>query len=227
MTGGDLIEFEEFASTDLLGVEAEPECNDPDADDVGTIGEQKGFRARQNLDNVELIPGLIGSGPWRRLKGGVTMDSGCSLDTIPATHAPNIQMDPIPARRHGRVINAANGTKIKEHGEKHVRFKTRLGKSMNWCMAATDVKKALKSVATTCDGDEAGEAHVLFTKHGGRIIYLDETSGSYIVQASGHTTGTGRVTEFDRTANTYGMECWVPVKDGSRAELFSRPVAAP
>ena len=94
-------------------------------------------------------------------------------------------------------------------------------------MAATDVKKALKSVATTCDGDEKGEAHVLFTKHGGRIIYLDQTSGSYTVSASGHTSGTKKVTEFDRTANTYGMECWVPVEADAKAEVFSRPVAAP
>ena len=155
------------------------------------------------------------------------MDSGCSLDTVPATHAPNIRMKPIPPRRQGRVINAANGTKIKEHGEKHIKFKTKLGKEMNWCMAATDVKKALKSVAATCDGDEAGEAHVLFTKNGGRIIYLNETSGSYTVDASGHTSGTRRVTEFDRTANTYGMEAWVRVESDPKAELFSRPDAAP
>ena len=155
------------------------------------------------------------------------MDSGCSLDTVPATHAPNIRMEPIPARRQGRVINAANGTRIKEHGEKQISFKTKLGKEMSWCMAATDVKKALKSVATTCDGDGTGEAHVLFTKDGGKIVYVNDTDGNYTVNASGVISGARKITEFDRTANTYGMEAWVFVGDDTEAEVFSRPVAAP
>ena len=66
--------------------------------------------------DVELIPGLLGSGKWRRLKGGITIDSGCSIDTMPAGHAPNITLGPIPEHRRGRVISAANGTRIKESG---------------------------------------------------------------------------------------------------------------
>ena len=92
-------------------------------------------------------------------------------------------------------------------------------------MIVTDVKKALKSVATTCVGDEAGECHVLFTKHGGTIINVGDLSKSYSVDKDGGVIGAGNLTSFDRTGNTYGMEAWICV--GESAEGFSRPVAAP
>ena len=47
-------------------------------------------------------------------------------------------------------------------------------------MIVTDVKKALKSVATTCDGLETGGCHVLFMKHG-TIINVDSMRGQYVV----------------------------------------------
>ena len=51
-----------------------------------------------------------------------------------------------------------------------MKFRTREGEKQDWKMLVTDVKKALKSVATTCDGDGRGECHVLFAKHGGRFV---------------------------------------------------------
>ena len=171
---------------------------------------------------------MIGSGKWRKLKGGITMDSGCSIDTMPLGHAPTIKMEPIPASRLNRRINAANGTKISEHGVKQLKFRTREGKKQAWKMIVTDVKKALKSVATTCDGENTGECHVLFTRHGGFIINVEEMKGSYQVGKDGAVKGAGEITEFDRTGNTYGMEAWVCVGDVAQtAEVFTRPVAAP
>ena len=76
-------------------------------------------------------------------------------------------------------------------------------------MIVTDVKKALKSVATTCDGDGDGECHVLFTRHGGTIINVGSMQGSYSVTKTGAVKGGGELTEFDRTGNTYGMEARV------------------
>ena len=76
------------------------------------------------------------------------MDSGCSIDTMPVGHAPSIAMGPIPESRLHRRINAANGTRIREHGVKRLGFRTREGKRQDWNMIVTDVKKALKSVAT-------------------------------------------------------------------------------
>ena len=94
-------------------------------------------------------------------------------------------------------------------------------------MLVTDVKKALKSVAATCDGDGGGECHVLFTKHGGAIINVDSIKGSYTVGKTGVVTGAGELTDFDRTGNTYGMEAWVYVGMSDKAsEGFVRVVAA-
>ena len=157
------------------------------------------------------------------------MDSGCSIDTMPLGHAPNVEMGPVPASRANRRINAANGTRIKEHGVKQLRFRTRNGKKQNWNMLVTDVKKALKSIATTCDGSGGdGECHVLFTKHGGTIINVGNLSGNYSVGRKGSVKGAGELTGFDRTGNTYGMEAWVYVGgEGEKAEVFARPVRAP
>ena len=156
------------------------------------------------------------------------MDSGCSIDTVPIGHAPNVTMSPRPASRANRRINAANGTRIKEHGVKQIKFRTREGQKQDWTMLATDVKKALKSVATTCDGGVAGEFHVIFTQHGGTIGNVSDMGGTYAVGKTGAVKGAGELTAFDRTGNTYGMEAWVYVgQSGKPSEDFARPVAAP
>ena len=95
-------------------------------------------------------------------------------------------------------------------------------------MLVTDVKKALKLGATTCDGDDAGECHVIFTKHGGTIVNVSETGGAYMVGKTGAVQGAGELTAFDRTGNTYGMEVWVYVgQSGKSSEEIAWPVAAP
>ena len=111
---------------------------------------------------------------------------------------------------------------------KQLKFRTREGKRRAWTMLVTDVKKALKSVATTCDGEDSGECHVLFTKHGGTIINVESMKGQYSISKMGIVKGAGELTEFDRTGNTYGMEAWVYVGTGTPAsEAFARPVTAP
>jgi len=199
-----------------------------DLDSVDAVRDNSFTRVGRKGDETEAIPGLLGTGKWRRLKGGITMDSGCSIDTVPTGHAPNVKMSPIPPERANRRINAANGTRIKEHGVKQVRFRTREGQKQNWTMLVTDVKKALKSVATTCDGDDRGECHVLFTKHGGTIINVSDLSKPYTVNKLGAIGGAGELTAFDRTGNTYGMEAWVCIDQGDKSSSsFVRPAVAP
>ena len=111
---------------------------------------------------------------------------------------------------------------------KHLGYKTREGKKQNWNMLVTDMKKAVKSVATTCDGDIGGECHVIFTRHGGTIVNVDAKKGSYSVGKTGAVQGAGEFTDFDRTGNTYGMEALVCVCAVDKAsQPFVRPVAAP
>ena len=95
-------------------------------------------------------------------------------------------------------------------------------------MLVTDVKKALKSVATTCDSNGGGKCHVLFTRHGGPIINVDAMAKPLSVRQTGVVKGAGELTAFDRTGNTYGMEAWVYVGSGNKiSEGFARPVPAP
>ena len=49
---------------------------------------------------------------------------------------------------------------------------------------------------------------------------------SYKVHKLGGTEGVNEWTDFDRTANTYGMDAWVLVGDDPESG-FTRPAAAP
>ena len=200
-------------------------------DEMCAVGDGKFTRVGRKGDNKELIEGLIGSGKWRRLKGGVTMDSGCSIDTMPVGHAPTIKMGPIPASRASRRINAANGTKIKEHGVKQLKFRTREGKRQAWDMIVTDVKKALKSVATTCDGVDTGECFVLFTRHGGTIINVDKMKGSFsvdevscaVLASSPSSTGPGTPTEWRHGYTSVMRRRWPRLKFPPGRSQLHRP----
>ena len=100
-------------------------------------------------------------------------------------------MGPVPAERMNRRINAANGTRIQEHGVKQLKFRTRNGRCQDWKMLVADAKKALKSVANTCDGKGGGECHVLFTRHGGTIINVDAMAKPYSMSQTGVVKGAG------------------------------------
>ena len=114
-------------------------------------------------------------------------------------------MSPMPASRANRRIKAANGTRKKEHGVKQIKFRTREGQKQDWTMLVTDVKKGLKSIATTCDADDAGECQVIFTEHGGTIVNVGDMGGTFTVSNTGAVKGAGELPAFDRTGNTYGM----------------------
>ena len=95
-------------------------------------------------------------------------------------------------------------------------------------MLVTDVKKALKSVATICDGDGRGECHMLFTKHDGTIINVSDVNKPYTVSSFGAFGKSGELTTFDKTRITYGMETWVCVSQNDKASVgFVRPAVAP
>ena len=133
---------------------------------------------------------------------------------MPKIRVPGCAMKPTPSSRKGRTIAAANGSVIREYGVMELKFASKDGTQRAWDMLVTDVKKALKSIALTCDGTDTGECEVLFTKRGGKIMNLK--SGEHI--------------DFDRTGNTYGMEAWVHVGDAranGRTAGFTRPAVAP
>ena len=179
------------------------------------LAETGGLTSVDSVDDV--FVGRISSedrqsGRWRRLRDGITLDSGSNVDITPEDDNDEFAIVEATGIRKGKTLAAANGTPIPVRGEKWIKFSTREGHNLVWPFIAGKVKKTLKSVGTTCDaGNE-----VLFTQWGG-----------YIFHESGATI------EFERVSNTYAIPVWVRI--GSSADVaaqvselgFTRQVAAP
>ena len=102
---------------------------------------------------------------WRKLKNGITMDSGSAADIAPDDENLEFPIKAFAGPRRGRKLEAANGTPIEISGEKWIEFVTKEGWNLNLPFIAGSVKKTLKSVGTTCDADN----YVLFRKTCGYI----------------------------------------------------------
>ena len=144
---------------------------------------------------------------YRRLRNGITMDSGSNVDIAPAGENPQFPVVDTTGPRRGRRLAAADGTPIKIEGEKCIHFMTKEGHQLAWPFIAGDVRKGLKSVGTTCD---AGN-YVLFTEWGGYII--NDKTHKHI--------------EFDRVGNVYAIDAWVKDEEGSGSSGFARQVRMP
>ena len=129
---------------------------------------------------------------WRKLRHGITMDSGSNVDITPQDENPEFEIRELTGPRRGKRLAAANGTEIGVKGEKCIQMVTKEGRKLAWPFIAGSVKKTLKSVATTCD---AGN-NVLFTKHAAYIVNLES----------------GDMLEVDRFGNDYTMEAWIRCK---------------
>ena len=102
---------------------------------------------------------------WRRIV--VQTDSG-ALDTVtPKDAAPGIMLKETMASKNGIGYVDANGTIIKNYGEKMIKGKTDDGTSVSMAMQCADVTKTLGSVYRM--------------NQGGNAIILDG-SNSYMVQ---------------------------------------------
>ena len=49
---------------------------------------------------------------WRKMKNGITMDSGSEVDITPKSENPEFEIRPATGVRHGRQLAAANGTRM-------------------------------------------------------------------------------------------------------------------
>jgi hypothetical protein len=146
---------------------------------------------------------------WRKLRNGITMDSGSAVDITPDDENPEFETVPLTGSRIGRRLGAANGTPIQVSGEKWITFGTNEGWELCWPFIAGKVKKTLKSVGTSCDA-------------GNYVIFYDDRG--YIVHKA-----TRDYIQFDRVGNVYVIDVWVKI--GSRADKaasgFTRQVATP
>ena len=139
----------------------------------------------------DIIDDEDGKYEWRRIKNGITQDSGSAVDIMPEGMLSHIPIRPCSGPRKGRRMVAANGTPIAEVGERRVLAVSDSGADLDWTFIAGDVRKILKSTATTCDEDK----WMIFTKTGGWIVDLK----------------TRKRIPFNRVGNTYAMDAWVRV----------------
>ena len=137
---------------------------------------------------------------WRRLR--VAMDSGANVDVMPESACDQLPVLACTGPWQGKPLAAANGTVIETSGEKRIQGLTDSGDAVDWRFIAGNVKKALKSTATTCDD----EKWVIHTKSGGWII--DVASKRRIAMV--------------REGNSYIVDVWVRVP---KSPGFTRPSA--
>ena len=186
------------------------------------MGEERELNATESdIRDTEFVCGVSTPDPPRPEKGfqwkkmRVTMDSGSHVDVMPSDEMPHIKPSECTGSRKGRRMIAANGTLIREIGEKRIKATTDDGMDVDMTFIAGGVKKALKSIAITCD---AGNGHwVIHTSRGGWVVDVK----------------TKRKMAFAREGNSYVLDLWVKVPTNVNinssvnevAEGFSRPGA--
>ena len=200
---------------------------DGDGDHLEVRFFKDAIATQEEMDEYESVNGILenfkehcieGKGPdimmaargkpppgYRRMKHGITMDSGSNVDIAPDDGDPDFPIGEPTGPRKGKRLAAANGTPIEITGEKRVKFMTREGHQLEWPFIAGKVRKTLKSVGTTCD---AGN-YVLYTEWGG-----------YIINSKTHEH-----IEFDRVSNVYAIDAWVKIKEGEKD--FARQATVP
>ena len=113
-------------STTPVGKNTDPlSCEPPGASGGGEV-----IREFASVDGVEdVVVGAISnaeneSGKWRKLKHGITLDSGSNVDITPENENPQFPIVEATGIRKGRCLAAANGTPIPTKGEKWISFST-------------------------------------------------------------------------------------------------------
>ena len=86
---------------------------------------------------------------WQKI--GITLDSGSTVDVMPADELCQVDTVPCTGSRVNRSMFAANGTKIDSKGEKKFKAVTDDGFPLDFAFISGAVKKILKSTAITCD----------------------------------------------------------------------------
>ena len=156
---------------------------------IRTMGRMK----HVDVDGVsdKLPPGmeLIGDGEWVRVKGGMTLDSGCSVFVMPSRWLRHLTLEPSEGSRRGQNFVAANNQPMKNEGQRTVRFRTFDGSRRQMVFQVAAVNKILASIAGICDNGNV----VTFRDDGGTITHIQ----------------TKRETHFRRQGNVYVMDMWV------------------
>ena len=118
----------------------------------------------------------------------------------PKSIAAQLPIKPTRASKAGVNYRAANGTQIKNYGEKHIEGYNNNGRNTGITVQVADVSKVLAGTSKVCD---AGNIQV-FTKSGGYII--SEKEASHIIAAIDKAKGK---IAMRRAGGTYVYDIWV------------------
>ena len=88
-----------------------------------------------------------GDGLNNRERGRITIDSGAAESVIPPDMLQGVPTRPSPGSRAGAHYIAANGARMPNLGEKHVKFRTGEGLSSSVFFQVTQTRKPLASVS--------------------------------------------------------------------------------
>ena len=130
------------------------------------------------------------------------MDSG-AVDTVgPRQVAQAIPIKPTKASKEGRHYKAANGTEIKNYGQKRIEGVDNKGVSTGITIQVADVHKTLASVGKMTD---AGNT-IIFSK--GRSIIATDKEGE-VAKAAIKAAKPNQTTELEKRNGVYTFDMWV------------------
>jgi len=138
----------------------------------------------ENLGSIN----MMGEGVWECIE--VNMDSGAIDHVINPDLAKMFETKPTERSLKGSYYEAANGTPIKNYGEKDVVGQTEDGSDIGITFQAADVKGTLGAVQKICAA--------------GNYVLFDDTGGIIINKTSGKKTG------FElNEKGIYALKIWV------------------
>ena len=145
----------------------------------------------------------------------ITADSGAVDRVAPRTLAKSTPVVETKASKMGVHYVAANGSEIKNEGEKRVKAFSDKGLPLNMTWQIAGVKKPLASIGRICD---AGNVAV-FTDKGGYII---GKSGAKSIIEAANNCGDGKMA-MQRENGVYNFKIRIPVK--KECDLYNRYAA--
>ena len=130
----------------------------------------------------------VGKNEWEKIS--VTADSGAVDSVAPKSTAPGIKIRETAASRAGMHYTAANGSQIRNFGEKKIIGKDGTGRPLSITMQCADVRKPLASVSKMAE-------------FGNKIVFDED--GSYIENKT-----TKLRTPLRKERGVYVFDLWIP-----------------
>ena len=132
----------------------------------------------------------------------ITVDSGAAETVGPRNIAKGIPIRPTKASREGRHYRAANGTQIKNYGQKRLEGVDKKWTSTGITIQVADVHKTLASVGKMTDADNT----IIFSK--GRSIITADKDGK-VAEAAIKMAKPQHTTELEKKNGVYTFDMWI------------------